>query len=90
MTLDELKENWKQYAVELPNGTVRPLKDRFMICWGGYLDGILFDPGGEQGAEGMILKPDKDGNCYFKSDPSAPEGAGWELIGRFVKLEEEA
>ncbi len=89
MTLDELKENWQLYAVELPDGTVKPLKEMFMVCWGKHLDGLLFDPGGEQGAEGTILKPDGD-NCYIKSDPTAPEGEGWELVGRFIKLEKEA
>ncbi|GMR19071.1 MAG: hypothetical protein BMS9Abin34_197 [Patescibacteria group bacterium] len=88
MTLDELKENWKLYAVELPDGTIKPLKEVFVICLGNYLGGLIFDPGGEQGAEATILKPDEEGNCYFKSDPSAPEDAGWELLGRFVELEE--
>ncbi len=90
MTLDELKENWQLYAVELPDGTVKPLKEMFMVCWGKYLDGLLFDPGGEQGAEAPILKPDDEDNCYIKSDPTAPEGEGWTLAGRFIKLEEEA
>ena len=89
MTLDELKANWRLYAVELPGGKVRPLKEMFVICWGNFLDGLLFDPGGEQGAEGMILKTDEEGNCYVYTDPDAEGEARWTIQGKFVRLEEE-
>lgn len=88
MTLDELKENWRSYAVELPDGTVRPLKEMFVFCFS-FLDGLLFDPGGEQGAEGIILKTDDEDNCYVYTDPDAEGDARWTIQGRFVRLEEE-
>jgi hypothetical protein len=90
MTLDELKENWRLYAVKLPDGTVVPLKERFVVCLGEYLDGLLFDPGGKQGAEVEFLKPDEEDNCYAWIDPDAEGEAQWMIQGKFVRLEEEA
>jgi hypothetical protein len=96
MTLEELKENWQLYAVELPDGTVRPLKDIFAFCWGNFLDGLLFDFGGQADeklcealGEGMILKTDEEGNCYVYTGPWSHAEDSWTLEGRFVRLEEE-
>lgn len=96
MTLDELKENWRNYAVELPDGTIRPLKEMFVICWGEFLDGLLFDSDGQADeklcealGEGMLLKTDEESNCYVYTDPTAPDGERWTIQGRFVRLEEE-
>ncbi|OGC37757.1 hypothetical protein A2V54_00615 [candidate division WWE3 bacterium RBG_19FT_COMBO_53_11] len=97
MTLDELKANWRLYAVELPDGTRRPLKEMFVICWGNFLDGLLFDHGGQADeklcealGEGMVLKTDEEGNCYALSNPDAPAEKAWTLQGKFVRLEEES
>jgi hypothetical protein len=89
MTLEELKQNWREYGVELPSGEVVPLKERFAICWGSFQDGLLFDPGGEQGAEGAILKTDEEDNCYLYTYPEGEEEGRWTIQGRFVRLEEE-
>ena len=96
MTLDELKENWRLYAIELPDGKVRPLKEMFAICWGNFLDGLLFDFGGQANeqiseafGEGLILKTDEEGNCYVYTDPDAEGEARWTVQGKFVRLEKE-
>lgn len=96
MTLDELQENWKEYAIAFEGdgtsefeGNIRRMNELFMVCWGKCEGGLLFDQGGEQGAQGAILKADDEGNCYrkvFNSSESCQEDEKWEKVGRFLKL----
>lgn len=88
MTLEELKENWEEYAFSDGKNTV-PLQEIFAVCWGECKGGLLFDEGGSQGAPAAILKSDDKDNCYIKTDWHAPDEEAWKLIGYFVKIEKE-
>ncbi len=100
MTLDELRRDWRKYAVDLLEDDSQVLlSDAYMLCVK-YKDGLLFDPGGEQGAPAIILKCDDDGFCYCKTLNEngdghsqrnlfySPDENGWVLIGKFVRMED--
>lgn len=86
MTLEELKNTWKEYVLVSIDGKKRkPMKEIAMMCLGELAGGLLFDAGGPQGASAWIFKSDEDNNCYQKTDWEAGAEEGWELIGRFEK-----
>ena len=89
MTTDELKDNWKKYAVNI-NDEIKPLKDCFTLCWGypdplhGGTDFLLFDVGGEQGASAYLLKVSEDGDYLISVNPENTEETT--VLGKLVLL----
>ena len=87
MTLNYLQMHWQEYGFVAVDGQAKGktlrLKDLFMICWGEFRDGLLFDAGGPQGAPAFVLKVDADDNLYARSGPGKRD---WRLIGRLVKI----
>ncbi len=81
MKMDTLKENWKEYKLIQTSGEVN-LKDVFMLCYGYYKGGLLFDVGGEQGAPAYILKPDDRNNCYGFNSYSNE----WVKVGKLKRI----
>ncbi|MEK7636182.1 MAG: hypothetical protein AAB362_00635 [Patescibacteria group bacterium] len=100
MTLDELQRDWRKYAIDfVENDSQILLSDLYMLCIE-YEDGLLFDPGGEQGVTpAIILKSDDEGFCYCKMSSNdrdghsqrnlfySPDENGWVLIGKFIRIE---
>lgn len=85
MTLEELRDRWKDLAIDLTDGTRVRMADIAMLAYGGEIDGgILFDSGGEQGNPAWLLKPDEHDQCWQKFWISAPAGEGWQVVGKFV------
>ena len=62
MTNEELKNDWQKYGVDI-QGTIRPLKELFMLCceYKPIPGTILFDTGGPHGAPAYILKVGENG-----------------------------
>lgn len=86
MIIEELAEHWKEYTlISLDNKRRKRLKDIFMICWGHFDDGLLFDAGGPQGAPGAILKCDGHDNCYVKIRKESGENI-WVKCGVLKKI----
>lgn len=83
MTLDELKNNWRDYAIERGDKII-PLKSLFAICLGEDSGGLLFDTGNKEG-DAYILKSDENDNCYQKVKWDVSDNEGWKLIGKFVR-----
>lgn len=85
MTLVDLKDNWQKYGLNI-QGTIIPLKDRFVICWGpmpDIPDALLFDTGGEQGAPSFALKV--NGDDLISVNPMNPTETT--VLGKLVLLE---
>jgi len=88
MTNDEFQEVWKNCVVINENGKVsKRLGEIFFLCVGPMNGGLLFDPGGPQGAQAVILKVDEDDNCYQKIDCRVSDEEGWRLEGKIKELE---
>ena len=87
MTLVDFQLHWHEYGFVAIDGKAKGktlrLKDLFMICWGEFKGGLLFDAGGPQGAPAFVLKVDADDNLYARSGPKKRD---WRFVGRLVKI----
>lgn len=85
MNTDFLKDNWKNLGVVIGKETY-PLKEKYMMCWGydpNIKDALLFDVGGEQGAEANLLSVGA-GDSFISHDPTDPTKS--RVIGELVSL----
>ena len=86
MTLEELKKNWKRYAIRT-SGEIETilLANIYRRPWKRYGGGLLFILK-DQPDSCDLLKSDENNLCYLKTSLGDELLEKWIRIGTFVKL----